>query len=118
MAAGSYKLTAPTRNDQPHQNTEDTMAFTYYDQPEFEFDKDVDIDVVSDIDFNTEATVTIAKNVDVDVAVVTHVEGNTAFLVADVEAIGKDTFVEVDASVLAVENQLSSVSIHAVAIVG
>ena len=44
-------------------------------------------------------------------------EGNSAFLVADVEAIGKDTFVEVDASVLAVENQLSSVTISAVAIV-
>jgi preprotein translocase subunit SecB len=118
MAAGSYMLTVPSRNGRPHQNMGDPMAFTYYDQPEFEFDKDVEVDVVSDIDFNTEATVTIAKNVDVDVAVVTHVEGNTAFLVADVEAIGKDTFVEVDASVLAVENQLSSVSIHAVAIVG
>jgi hypothetical protein len=46
------------------------------------------------------------------------VEGNSAFLVADVEAIGYDTFVEVDASVLAVENQLSSVTLAGQAVVG
>jgi hypothetical protein len=93
------------------------MSFTYYDPPEFDFDKAIDVNVDTNIDFNTEATLNIDKNVDVDVSVITNVQGNSAFLVADVEAIGKDTFVEVDASVLAVENQLSSVTISAVAIV-
>jgi hypothetical protein len=93
------------------------MAFTYTDPPEFDFDKAVNVDVDTDIDFGTATILTVDKTLDVDVGVVTHVEGNTAILVADVEAIGKDTFVEVDTSVLAVENQLSSVTISAVAIV-
>ena len=60
------------------------MSFTYYDPPEFEFDKAIDAQVDTNIDFNTEATLTIDKNVDVDVDVITNVEGNSAFLVADV----------------------------------
>jgi hypothetical protein len=89
----------------------------YYDKPDFEFEKEIDINVDTDIDFDTDITVDVYKDVDVDVDVHTDVEGNSAFLVADVEAIGYATFVEVDASVLAVEDKLSSVTLVGTAIV-
>jgi hypothetical protein len=93
------------------------MAFTYSDAPDFDLDKAINVDLDTNIEFNAETNLTVDKTVDVDIGVVTHVEGNTAILIADVEAIGQDTFVQVDTSVLAVENQLSSVSIIAIAAV-
>ena len=91
---------------------------SYYDFPEFEYDKDLDINVDTDISFDTSVTLDVYKDVVVYTDVYTNVEGNSAFLVADVEAIGYDTFVEVDTSVLAVEDKLSSGSVVAQAAVG
>jgi hypothetical protein len=90
----------------------------YYDKPSFEFEKDVDLDIDNNIDFTAATTLTIAKDVDVDISVDTNIEGNTAILVADVQAIGTDTFVQVDTSVITVENALSSVSISIISAVG
>jgi|RhiMethySRZTD1v2_1073278.scaffolds.fasta_scaffold3479723_1 preprotein translocase subunit SecB len=92
------------------------MSYSY--NPDFDYDKELSIDVDTNIDFDTDITLDVYKDVNVDVDVCTNVEGNSAFLVADVEAIGTDTFVEVDASVLAVEDQLSSVTLAGQAVVG
>ena len=93
------------------------MSFPYYSNPSFEYESNLEIDISADIQFDADITLDVYKDVDVDVDVNTYVEGNSAFLVADVQAIGKDTFVEVDASVVTIENQLSSITLHAVSIV-
>jgi len=98
----------------PRKASEEVMD---WNNDEFEFEKDIEIDVDTEIDFDTEVNLEVDKDVDVDIKVETEVEGNSAFLTADVEAIGKDTFVEVDTSVLAVEDQLSSVVIVGAAVV-
>jgi hypothetical protein len=94
------------------------MSDYWYDPKEFDFDKEVEIDVKTDIDFDVD--IKLEKNVDINVEtnVKTDIQGNTAILVADVEAIGKDTFVEVFTSVLAVDNKLSSVTVEATAAAG
>jgi hypothetical protein len=91
---------------------------SYYDFPEFEYDKDLDINVDTDISFDTSVTLDVYKDVVVYTEVYTDVEGNSAFATVDVEAIGYDTFSELDLSVLAVEGQLSSVTATASAVVG
>jgi len=116
MAAGTSGMTLPTDTG-TRGKAEETMSSWDYGEPDFEFDKEIEIDFDTNIDFDTDIELDVYKDVDVDVRVDTHVEGNSAFLTADVEAIGKDTFVEVDASVLAVEDTMSSVTLHAVAIV-
>ncbi|UEM24589.1 hypothetical protein JL100_030720 (plasmid) [Skermanella mucosa] len=90
----------------------------YYDIPDFETDSDIEIDFDADINFDTEIKLDVYKDVDVDVKVETDVEGNSAFLVADVQAIGKDTYVQVDTAVMTIEDQLSSVTVSAESVVG
>jgi hypothetical protein len=91
---------------------------SYYDYPEFEYDKDLDISVDTDINFDTSVMLDVYKDVVVYTDVYTNVEGNSAFVTADVEAIGYDTFSELDVSVLAVEDTLSSVTLVGTAVVG
>jgi hypothetical protein len=86
-----------------------------YDNNEFEFDKEVKIDVETEIKFDVDVNVDIEKKINVETDVKTNIEGNTAIVVADVEAIGKDTFVELDTSVLVVEDKLSSATVVATA---
>ena len=62
---------------------------SYYDYPEFEYDKDLDINVDTNINFDTSVTLDVYKDVVVYTDVYTNVEGNSAFLVADVEADGR-----------------------------
>jgi hypothetical protein len=96
---------------------EASMALSYNDPPEFDFGKAINVDFDTDINVDAQTSLTVDKTVDVDVGIVTNIEGNTAILVADVEAIGKDTFVQLDTSVLVVEDTLSSISVTAIAAV-
>ena len=73
------------------------------------FDKDIDIDIDVDVDLNVD--IDFDKNVDVDIKIDADadVSGNIANVSVEAEAYGKDTLVEIDATVLTIENQLSSV---------
>lgn len=83
-----------------------------------DFDKDIDIDIDFDQDFDTDITLDKDVDINVDVCVDVDVEGNSAMLTFDVEAVGKDTFAELDFVVLAVEDELSSINGSASAVVG
>ena len=83
---------------------------SYYNNPDVELDKEIEVDV--DIDWNTDIDVDIDKDVDIDVNVdvYTDVEGNFAEVVFDAEAIGYDTYVQADLTVIAIEDELSHAS--------
>lgn len=83
----------------------------------YEFDKEIELEVETEIDFDVEVEFDKEVDIEVDVCADIDIDGNFASLVADVEAVGTDTLVEVDTSVLAVENELSSVTVVATAAV-
>lgn len=82
---------------------------------DFDFSKDLDINVDIDLDFNVDVDVNVDKDIDIDIDVKSDVDlnGNTAELTLDVQAIGHDTDVEAIVSVLTVSNELSSISLWA-----
>ena len=82
--------------------------------PSFEFNKDIDIAVSTDIDFDTDTDFNKEFDADISVASDTDVDGNLSTLTLDAEAVGTDTLVEADASVLTVEDQLSSVTLSVI----
>ena len=82
---------------------------------DFDFDKEICIDVDTDLSWDVCNVYNSDPVVYYDIATDLCIEGNTAFLAADVEAIGCDTLVEVWSSVLAVEDELSHVSMTALA---
>ena len=84
----------------------------------FGFNKNVSSTVNNEFNFNSVIDIDKTKNVDVDVNADIDIEGNLAELTFDAEAVGKNTLVEVEASVLAVEDQLSSVAASIIAGVG
>ena len=79
---------------------------------DFEFEKDLKIDVDVELDFDVEVDVKVDKEIDIDIDVKSDVDldGNTAELTFDVQAIGYDTDAQGIVSVLVVEDQLSSLS--------
>lgn len=86
-----------------------TIYFPQHDDNDVDFDKDIDVKVDFDLDIDSKTDIDKDVKVDVDVDVKTEVDGNLAHLLVDAEAVGKDTFVEVDAIVLTIENELSSI---------
>ena len=80
----------------------------------FDFNKKVESNVTNIVNFDTNIDFDKYKDVDIDVKSNLNIKGNLAELVVDAEAIGKDTLVEVESSVLAVEDKLSSVSLSAI----
>jgi hypothetical protein len=82
-----------------------------YDYPEFEYDKDLEINVDIDFKLDADINVDVYKDIDIkaDVDWKVEGEGNFADALIDVQAIGEDTFVEVDLVVLTTDG-LSSVS--------
>lgn len=82
---------------------------------DFEFDKELDIEVDVDIDFDVDVDVKVEKDIDIDIDVKSDVDldGNTAELTLDVQAIGDNTDVEAIVTVLTVDNELSSISLWA-----
>lgn len=66
----------------------------------------VDSDIDTDFSLETDVDIQVDSDVDVD--------GNTSMLTLDAEAVGTNTLVETDASVLTVEDQMSSVNLSVV----
>ncbi|NDV49630.1 MULTISPECIES: hypothetical protein [unclassified Salipiger] len=88
------------------------MTFPHYppSSPDVDFDKDIDVDINIDLD----TTVDIYKTVDIDVWSTVYadvcIDGNTADVTFDIEAVGEDTFTSLDIAVLTIEDDLSSIS--------
>jgi hypothetical protein len=82
---------------------------------DFDFDKDLDINVDVDLDFDVDVDVDVDKDIDIDIDVYSDVDldGNTAELTLDVQAIGDNTDAESIVSVLTVDNEMSSISVWA-----
>jgi hypothetical protein len=82
---------------------------------DFEFEKDLDIEVEVELEFDVDVDVKVEKDVDIDIDVTSDVDldGNTAELTLDVQAIGDNTDVEAIVSVLTVDNEMSSISLWA-----
>jgi hypothetical protein len=82
-----------------------------HDGNEFEFEKEVDIDVKAELEIDVDVDVDIDKDIDVKVEtkVETDIEDNTAQFNIDVEAIGENTFVELDVFVLTTD-QMSMIT--------
>ncbi|MBE9636206.1 hypothetical protein [Salipiger mangrovisoli] len=80
--------------------------------PSIDVDFDKDIDVTVDVTLTTESTTTHTDTTNIDsyVTAVTCIEGNTADVIFDIEAVGTDTFTSLDISVLTFEDQLSSIT--------
>ena len=76
----------------------------------FSFTKTVSSTVNNEFNFDANIDIDKTKNVDVDINADIDVEGNIAELIFDAEAVGKNSIVEVETSVLAVEDKLSSVA--------
>ena len=82
-----------------------------------DFEKDLRIDVDVDIDFDTDIDFDKDYDADIKIDADADVKGNIATVVLDAEAVGKDTLVEVDAAVLTIENELSSVTMSIISAV-
>lgn len=80
------------------------------DYVDLKVEKEITIDV--DPKFDLEVDVKVEKDVYIDVKtnVDVDIQGNQADLFFDVEALGKDTYVELDFVVLTVEDELSSIT--------
>ncbi|MBX9776167.1 MAG: hypothetical protein K2Y71_17445 [Xanthobacteraceae bacterium] len=87
---------------------------TDWRDPDFEFSKDLEIDVDVDLEFDVDVDVyvDIDKDVSIDICSDVDLDGNTAELTLDAQAIGDDTLVEAIVSVLTVDNEMSSISLH------
>lgn len=94
------------------------MTIWCFDPIEYDFDKDVDtsnygyIGLDSSGDHQDSADFCLAVDTDLFC-----IDGNAALLDMDAEAVGCDTYVHVDSNVLAVEDELSSVTLQALAAV-
>jgi hypothetical protein len=81
-------------------------------------DKEFNTEINFDQDTNIEIKFDKEVDVDVDIKVETDIEGNTAILIFDAQAVGEDTFVEVDTTVIVVEDTVSHVSGNIIAVAG
>lgn len=79
---------------------------------DYDFSKDVDIDVDVDIDYDVDfdKDIDVDTDIDVDIDQCVHIDGNFAQITFDVEAVGEDTYAEIDFAVLTVEGELSSIT--------
>jgi hypothetical protein len=84
--------------------------------PGFEFEKDLEIDVDVDLEFDVDVDVDveIEKCVDLNIYSDVDLDGNTAEITLDAQAIGDNTLVEAIVSVLTVDNELSSISMNVI----
>ncbi|WP_017327793.1 hypothetical protein [Synechococcus sp. PCC 7336] len=80
----------------------------------FEVDKTVNSTVNNTITFDTDITFDKFSTTDVLVVANADIDGNITTLTLDAEAIGSDTLVEVDSSVLSIHGELSSLSLSVI----
>ena len=83
----------------------------------FKFDKKVNSEVNNAFNFDSKIDIDKVKTVDVKIDAKADVKGNIAELTFDAEAVGRDTLVEVEASILTVEDELSSVAASIISVV-
>ena len=77
-------------------------------------EKEIDIEIYADFDVDVDVNLESDTDIDVDIDVHPTIDGNTANLFFSVEALGKDTFTELDFVVLTVEDQMTSIDGFAV----
>ncbi|WP_017327794.1 hypothetical protein [Synechococcus sp. PCC 7336] len=80
----------------------------------FIVDKTVNSTVNNVITFDTDITFDKISTTDVLVVADADIDGNITTLTLDAEAIGSDTLVEVDSSVLSIHGELSSLSLSVI----
>ncbi|MCT4371568.1 hypothetical protein CLG85_015070 [Yangia mangrovi] len=78
--------------------------------PDVDFEKDIDVDIDIDLDTSVDTDKTVDIVVYSSVEAFTCIEGNTADVIFDIEAVGEDTFTSLDIAVLTIEDELSSIS--------
>ncbi|WP_017327795.1 hypothetical protein [Synechococcus sp. PCC 7336] len=83
----------------------------------FLVDKTVNSTVNNEITFDTDILFEKDFNADIDIDAFADIDGNISTLTLDAEAIGTDTLVEVDSSVLSIHGELSSVSLSVISAV-
>lgn len=90
----------------------------HYDRNDYDydFDKDINVDIDTNLSWNTDIDFDKDVDVDIDINAYANVVGNIAQLTLDAEAIGYDSLVEVDASVLTVEYELSSIALSVISV--
>lgn len=83
---------------------------------DYDFSKDLEIDVDINLDFDVDVNVDVSIDKCIDVTVTSDVDldGNTAELTLDAQAIGDDTLVEAIVSVLTIDNELSSITLNVI----
>lgn len=74
------------------------------------FNKNLDSNISTDFEFDVDINIDKDSDVDVNVFSDANVDGNIAEIAFDAEAFGTDTLVDVEVSVLTIEDQLSSVA--------
>lgn len=84
---------------------------------EFEFEKELTIDVEVDLDFEVDVDWDVDYDIYTDICIDPSVDGNSAFLSLDVQALGYDTFTDANVAILTVENTMSSITVQASSIV-
>lgn len=93
------------------------MTF-WYNNNDVDLDKDIDVSLEADFDYYVDVNYDLETDVNVDYCVDVDIDSNYAELIADVQAVGTNTSVTVETSVLTMENELSHVSISATSAVG
>lgn len=89
-----------------------------WDWKDVDFEKEIDVDVNVDLDFDVEVKVEKETDIDVKVESEADVDGNVAELILSVEAFGYDTFVQAEVAMLTIEDELSSIDLHAISATG
>jgi hypothetical protein len=92
------------------------MSYRDHDnETEVEVEKELEIDVDVKIELDPDTYSDYDSNIDVDVDVKSDIDldGNSALLTLDVEALGDDTHVEATVAVLTVDNVMSSIVLSA-----
>jgi hypothetical protein len=78
---------------------------------DFDFEKNIDIDIDLNVDLDFDIDLDKDVDIDVDIDVNPHIDGNTTSFTIEAEALGQDTFVEVDVVANSIEDELSSLTI-------
>lgn len=78
---------------------------------DFDFDKDIDVDIDLDVDIDYDIDLDKDVDIDVDIDADAHIDGNITNFTVEAEALGDDTFVEVDVVANSIEDELSSLTI-------
>ena len=83
-----------------------------------DFDKDIDIDIDLDVDIDYDIDLHKDVDIDFDLSSDLHIDGNTTSFTVEAEAVGDDTFVEVDVVALSTDGLSSLTMVGTIAVDG